>query len=253
MVSIPSIIAQESESLFTIITDDSSYMQGDIIVVSGDVSAIIEGTPITIQVFFEGNMIDIAQIIPAQDGSFTNTILADGPLWTKDGEYVIRAQYGEDTTETIIEFAVQKETPETIFEVDARNSGTFDVKYSITGTSTLEDIVIEPNIFGIVANINSTSDGTLSLSLPRDFVDAKTQEGQDTPFLVFVDGTQVLPTETKQGDSRTLNIPFQNGDSEIQIIGTFVVPEFSVMVMLVLLPAMIVGIVVSKSRLINRM
>src|SRR3990170_639572 len=92
-VAIISIIAQTNE-LLSVTTSENSYEEGDTIVISGNVTAVILDTPVTLQVFHEGNLVDIAQITVAQDGKFTHTMLAKGPLWQKDGKYIIRASYG---------------------------------------------------------------------------------------------------------------------------------------------------------------
>ena len=50
------------ESIISVKTDDNNYDEGDTIVISGQVTTIIGETPVTLQLFSEGNLIDIAQI-----------------------------------------------------------------------------------------------------------------------------------------------------------------------------------------------
>ena len=150
IISTGTVFAQES--LIKVQTDDNNYDQGDIVVISGNVTTVIGETPITLQVFVEGNLVDIAQITVAQDGSYSHTIIAEGPLWKKSGDYLVRASYGEgNIAETQFSFTPKSEISETttIFDVDAGSYGTFDVKYTIRG-GTLKDIVVEPDIFGII-------------------------------------------------------------------------------------------------------
>ena len=90
---IPSTVFAQ-ESLISVQTSDSHYDEGDTIVVSGQVTTIIGSTLITLQIFTEGDLVDIAQITVAQDGTYSHTILAEGPLWEKQGEYVVRVSYG---------------------------------------------------------------------------------------------------------------------------------------------------------------
>ncbi len=71
----------EEIPLISVKTDSSSYNEGDIIIVSGKVETVIVGTPVTMQLFNQGNLIDIGQITVAQDGSYSTTINAEGPLW----------------------------------------------------------------------------------------------------------------------------------------------------------------------------
>ena len=79
---------------FLVATSESTYEEGETVVISGEVTAIIGETPVTLQIFFESNLIEIAQLSVAQDGSYTHTINAEGPLWGNDGEYTVRASYG---------------------------------------------------------------------------------------------------------------------------------------------------------------
>jgi hypothetical protein len=69
--------AQSDEIPFlTVKTDDNHYDEGDTVVVSGQVQTVIVETPIILQIWSQGNMIDIAQFFPAQDGSYSTTIIA---------------------------------------------------------------------------------------------------------------------------------------------------------------------------------
>ena len=75
----------------------STYYEGDVVIFGGSVAKIIADTPVTIQVFSPtGDVVDIAQIDIAFDGSFAHTMIALGPQWTSTGEYRIEAKYGEN-------------------------------------------------------------------------------------------------------------------------------------------------------------
>jgi len=76
VISTGSVFAQES--LISVQTDDKNYDEGDTIVVSGQVTTVIGSTPITLQLFTEGNLVEIAQITVAQDGTYSHTVLAEG-------------------------------------------------------------------------------------------------------------------------------------------------------------------------------
>ena len=43
-----------------------------------------------------GNRIAVDQLSPKTDGSFSNTIITGGDLWSQDGDYMITAQQGDD-------------------------------------------------------------------------------------------------------------------------------------------------------------
>src|SRR3972149_5439945 len=159
-----------AESLISVETDANSYKEGETIVISGKVSTIITGTPITMQIFSQGNLADIAQITVAEDGNYSHTVRAEGPLWSKAGEYTIRVSFGEgNIAETQFTFSPKTETSETkTFEVDAGNHGTFDVEYSIEG-GTVKDMLVDEEIFALIVIIESTDDG--SIEIPRYALD----------------------------------------------------------------------------------
>ena len=78
--------------------------------------------------------------------------------------------------------------------------------------------------------------------MPKDVIDGI--------FFVLVDGEEINYSEELNDNSSTLTIPFHDGSEEIEIIGTFVIPEFGTIVVLVLAISIIAIIAVtSKSRL----
>jgi len=213
---------------FTLNLSENTYEEGDTIVISGTVDEIIEDAPMTIRIFFQSSIIDIAQIVIAQDGSFSHTIKAEGASWSNDGIYVVRADYGAGTTETQFAFITNKGGTETtnIFEVDAGNAGTFDVDYTIF-SGTVKNMLTDPDEYKLVVIIETEADGFISIELPRNAIDAKKSDGTDDTddiFLVDIDGREVRPEETSTTQtSRILKIEFEEGDSDIEIIGTFII------------------------------
>ena len=112
----------QTQEVLSVATSESTYEEGETVVISGEVTAIIGETPVTLQIFFESNLIEIAQLAVAQDGSYTHTINAEGPLWGNDGKYTVRASYGVgNIAETTFDFVTEKALSETTnnFEVDA--------------------------------------------------------------------------------------------------------------------------------------
>ena len=155
-------------SLISVQTDDNNYDEGDTILISGSVTTIIGDTPVTLQLFKDGNMVQVAQFAVAQDGNFSHTIIAEGPQWKNEGEYIVKVVYGEDNiSETFFNFTSTNELIQTTsnFEVNAGDSGTFDVRYSIRG-GLVDNISINPEILGLVVDITTNDDGTLVLDLP---------------------------------------------------------------------------------------
>ena len=234
----------------TVQTDDNHYDEGDAIVISGEVTTLVPGTPIVLQVFFEGNLIDIAQITVAQDGSYTHTVIAEGPLWNKTGEYLVRTSFGEgNIAEAEFDFSPKTDILKTnIFEVDAGSSGTFDVEYTIRG-GTVNDMLIDSEFFALIVQIDAIDEGIITLDLPREFIGAEKQDGKDDVFIILIDNVEV-PYEESGSDSksRKVSINFEEGDSEIAVIGTYVIPEFGTIAVMILLVGITAIIITTRSR-----
>ena len=244
--------ASAQESLISVRTDDNNYDEGDTIVISGQVTTVIGSTPVTLQLLTEENLVDIAQITVAQDGSYSHTVIAEGPLWNKSGDYLVRASYGEgNIAESEFGYTPESEAIETttIFEVDAGSHGTFDVEYTIKG-GVVGDMVIDPDIFALIIQIDSTDEGTISLDLPREFIGAEKQDGKDDIFIILIDGIEVAYQESVvHSDSRVITINFEQGDSDIEIIGTYVVPEFGTIVVTILVAGITVSVLATRNKL----
>jgi len=249
IISSGTVFAQEA--LISVQTDDSIYDEGDTIVISGEVTTIVGDTPVTLQVFSEGNLIDIAQIKVAQDGTYSHAVIAEGPLWKKADKYLVRVLYGEgNIAESEFSFIPKSESIETTtnFEVDAGSYGTFDVEYTIKG-GTVEDMVVDSNMFALKVQINSTDEGTITLDLPREFIDAKKQDGKDEIFIILIDDIEVAYQESSvTSDHRTITINFEEEDSNIEIIGTFVIPEFGTIIMMIMIIGIITVIFASRNK-----
>ncbi|MGI9567156.1 MAG: PEFG-CTERM sorting domain-containing protein [Nitrosopumilus sp.] len=249
IISVGAVFAQES--LISVQTDDSNYDEGDTIVVSGKVTTLIGDTPIILQLFLEENIVDIAQIVVAQDGSYSHTIIAEGPLWKKQGNYIARVSYGEgDIVETEFGFTPHSGAITTTknFEVDAGSYGTFDVEHSVKG-GTLKDITIDSNNFALIVEIESIEEGVITLDLPREFIDAKKQDGKDETFIILIDGIGATYLESStDAKSRTMAINFEKEDKVIEIIGTYAIPEFGAVVMAIITVGIMITVLVSRSK-----
>ena len=250
VISMSSAFAESS--LISVQTDDNQYDEGDTIVISGQVTTIVGSTPATLQLFNDGNLIDIAQITIAQDGSYSHTVIAEGPLWKKSGDYTVRVSYGEgNIAESEFSYTPKSDvtTTTTNFEVDAGSHGTFDVKYAIKGAA-IKDMVVDSDIFALIVQIESTDEGDITLELPREFIGAEKQDGKDDKFIILIDGIEVNYGEISNvgGDSRTISIEFEQGDSDIEIIGTYVIPEFGTVAMMVLIIGIMATVVIARNK-----
>ncbi|MEK6944571.1 MAG: PEFG-CTERM sorting domain-containing protein, partial [Thermoproteota archaeon] len=182
--SIP-VFSQEIEEVCNVVDElicvdvaEGFYEEGDTVVVSGKVRAVILDSPVSLQIFYGETLVQIDQLGVAQDGTFTTTLIAKGPQWAREGTYLVRAAYSGNIAETNFEFkpAETGVTTTDLFEVDAGSFGTFDVSYTING-GTIKNIQVEPKILGLVVTIEVERDGIITLELPRSFIDAKKSDG----------------------------------------------------------------------------
>lgn len=125
---------------------------------------------------------------------------------------------------------------------------THPIEYMITGGS-VENMTIYGENQTLGVTLNSMSNGTLALRLPREVIDSKTVEGSDADFAAFIDNAEYEePGEIEPAENtRTLLIGFPAGAGSIDVIGTSVIPEFSTIAVIVLAIA-IVGIVIATAR-----
>jgi predicted secreted protein with PEFG-CTERM motif len=249
VISTGTVFAQEP--FITVQTDDNHYDEGDTIVISGNVKTIIADTPVLIQIIYEGSIIEIAQITIAQDGSFSKTVLAEKPVWKNEGAYLIRVFYQDQISEVEISYTPKSEGVEATsnFEVDAGSYGTFDVEYTIKG-GTIKNMLVDSDSFAVIVQLNSTDDGTITLDLPREFIGAEKQDGKDDTFIILIDGIEVAYQESVvDSESRVISINFIEGDSDIEIIGTYVIPEFGTITMMILIAGLMTVIFAYRNKL----
>jgi len=237
------------EEAIVVTTEQPSYQEGDKIVVLGEVKEILSGFPVTLQVIAaNGNLVTIQQLDVGTDRTFSTTLTAGGVLWKSQGTYTIKVLYGTEarTAEATFDFGGTTGITPT-FGQSLTVEG-FGIGYQITGGSIIS---ITPDIdqSSLIIEIKAVDDGELIITLPRELIDAKIGDADDD-FFVLVDAEEVDFDETKTDLDRTLTIGFFAGTEEIEIIGTFVIPEFGTIAALILAVAIISIIAVSaKTRL----
>ena len=117
------VASQASEvAIITIETDSSSYVEGEVITVSGSVSDFRESDPytnfdVTIRLIAPNNNIVSISQVSLDDGFYSTSILAQGPLWKLDGDYTISVSWGSDNNASTT-FTFISEPEEIIEEVE---------------------------------------------------------------------------------------------------------------------------------------
>ena len=249
-------------------TDKEAYNPGETITISGQVNPQIPNTDVILQIISPQatNIIQVEQLEVDSAGNFSGNIETDfGGAWKNSGTYEIRAFYWNDVR-VDIQFdygmtsvgtmqekpldeedeSVQTEESTEIVGVEERGDMSLDIQgvnvnYTINGGKIIS-IIPDLDETSLIITIETTTDGELMITLPKDVIDGI--------FFVLVDGEETIYTEEVNDNSSTLIIPFYNGTEEIEIIGTFVIPEFGTIVVLVLAIAIITIITItSKSRL----
>ena len=250
-------------------TDLPTYNQGDKIVMSGQVRDVQNATAITLRVFNPlKNLVKVDQFLPGPDGSFTKTFLATGPLWTSAGNYTIVAQYGLYTNDSAT-FHFNGGTgsstvTQSINGTYALQSGSqiYNIPYIIKG-ATVTNMNIFASTYTLEITLSpATAPGSITVNLPRQMIDAKIPPPpnpdanltgakvnpttlEDDKYIVTVGGKAVTFSETKNQNVRILSIPFNTGDTKVDIVGTVIVPEFGPIAALVLAIAIVSIIAVS--------
>jgi predicted secreted protein with PEFG-CTERM motif len=249
--------AAEAVDQISLSTSSDIYYSGDYVVVFGSVNTFFENMPITIQIYYESNLVDVAQVPVAQDGTFVKSFNAVGQQWNEEGTYTVRAQYtptqiGEITFKF---FSQVIDKSSAVFPVQIPNSGTFDVGYTIRGGDVTE-INMNLDRYSLLVETTVNANGNLILKLPRESFDAQ-GDGKDNTFIVMISKENNEPEDFVQveyeeiatsSDYRTIRIPLEDGDKWVEVVGTYVIPEFGSIVIIILVVAVSSAIIISKSR-----
>ena len=216
--------------------------------INGQVGNMRSGTPITLIVTGSTGVVTIEQLTPSSDGSFAFSINTASPLMKYDGEYKIKATYGDaginDVIVVTLEGGLVKQAPSHSDDEEHHEAADFtkQLNYNISGgmvhsiTSTNDDSLL-------VSIHMAEDDGELTITLSEDII----TPFNDGTFFVLVNGEE---SDDANQMGNQLIIPFDSTTTDIEIIGTHVVPEFGTIAMIVLAVAIVSIIAVSaKSRL----
>ena len=262
-------------------TDKSSYSAGDIISISGEIKYLALGNQLSLIIQSpNGNIAYIGQITVNSDNQFNTEINPGGPYWKTSGTYIIQITQNENNqANTSIEFSgvtimPKNELEQNIVEDDVADDIIEDmviddpvildsivtattltiqdstdlISYEITNGKII-NVIPDLDAVSLLIDIEAVNDGSITLTIPRSVLDATINNGDDE-FFVLVDGEEVDFDEIATDIDRTLIIEFLAGTEQIEIIGTFVIPEFGTIAAMILAVAIISIIAISaKSRL----
>jgi predicted secreted protein with PEFG-CTERM motif len=237
--------AQTTE--LTVETDADSYATGDTITVTGQLTGtnINQNGAILIQLLDpQGNRdrVDQIRVSDLVNGSYSYPIPTGGVMNT-DGTYTVMVNFGSTSEETTFEFDFTGTTTTPWRTIQASIGGQdYPIQYRITGSgNTLDSITGDVTAISLLAALSTQSNGTLSLRFPATTFDA------DTEFIVFADEVAGENIPASSSTTNEINIDFETGTENIEIIGDFIIPEFGAIAAIVLAVA-IVGIIVATTR-----
>ena len=236
----------QQEQTMTITTEKESYAVGESIEITGVVQSKITDVKVTVRIFNPvNNLITIDEMKVNDDGTFSGEISTSiGGLWQKDGTYTIIANYYSTQPATtqfeyggMISAGVKDVIPEfsTIEEEDENLKSImlsdYKLDYELTGAKIIR-ITPDIEMKSLIIEIETYSDGELRVTLPKDVIDTD-EEG----FFILVDGVETIHDAASNSENWSFVIPFSYGSEEIEIIGTYVIPEFGTVAALVLIVA----------------
>ncbi len=249
------------QNSIVVTTDKPSYAEGETIVVSGEVRDLLGGIPVSlILISPSGSIVSIDQIDIGADKKFSTEFKAGGLIKT-EGTYTISATFGNNPTAIAeFEFGGVTTVPPVAPPTSGGSSGITDTTISVEGSSDLIgyeitggkilSVIPDVDAKSLIISIDATEDGSLTLTIPRSVLDSMDTDGADADFFVLIDLEEVEFDETVSSTDRMLTISFPAGAEEIEIVGTFVVPEFGTIAAMILAVAIISIIAISaKSRL----
>ena len=215
--------------------------------VNGQVGNLRVGTPVTLIVTGATGVVTIEQITPAADGSFSFEINTASPLMKYDGEYKIKATYGDANINAVAVVTlegglVKQESHSGHEEHHEAADFTNELNYNISG-GMVESITATGDDSLLVTIHMAEDNGELTITLSEDII----TPFNDGSFFVLVNGEE---SDDAHQMGNQLMIPFDASTTDIEIVGTHVVPEFGTIAMIVLAVAIVSIIAVSaKSRL----
>jgi predicted secreted protein with PEFG-CTERM motif len=245
----PRIIAKQlllKDIPLSVWTDKPTYDHKDTIIVEGVVANVVSGVPVTVTVTSSKNtIVAIDQVSVNDEGKFRTSFSTQGSLWKYDGTYYIKANYGNAAKSNKILVELVNGINTGIPTGQDKSCGTSElsvkgncVPYSITG-GIVTGSAVNTDDNSLIVMISANEDGSITLNPSSKVLDGA--------FMVLVDGEEWDDAEINGNE---ITVMFLAGAEEIEIIGTFVVPEFGAIAAMILAIAIISIIAVSaKSRL----
>ncbi|MDP3779868.1 MAG: hypothetical protein Q8Q69_01580, partial [Nitrosopumilaceae archaeon] len=115
----------------------------------------------------------------------------------------------------------------------------FEISYELNGDVIA--MAVDENTTSFLIGITNVEDSNFEISLPTKLISAENNE-----FVVLVDGIEIDYDVYTQNDAAMLQFFVPANSQEIEIIGTHVIPEFPLGVLLVLITMIVIVTFVTK-------
>jgi len=238
-------LSLQNDLPITIWTDEAVYDHESMIVVEGTVASIRAGTEIGLVVIGPPpftNIVTIAQIPVSSDGTYKTTLSTGGENWKYDGTYTIKVTYGhqEVNNRVLIELTGGITGLGAGCGPSELSASGQCIPYTITGDVRVSGAMFSAASNSLTVQLSGLMDGTLTINPSTDAISGI--------FMVIVDGEEWDDMEINGNE---VIVHFPAGTTEIEIIGTFAIPEFGTIAALILAVAIISIIVVSSRTRLN--
>ncbi len=229
-------------------TDSSIYDHDSTILVEGRVANVRAGAQVALLVKgpFKQNIVTVDQLQVDSLGRFSTTLSTAGNNWKYDGAYTIRVQYANDVyNNAVVELTggiplgIMTSKPSVTCSMDELSISGACVPFSISGAKVISARANSIDN-SLVISISSSEPGTLTVNPSSDVIRGI--------FMVLVDGEEWDDVEITGND---VTVMFPAGAEEIEIIGTFVIPEFGTIAAMILSVAIISIIAVTAKTRLN--
>ena len=234
-------------------TDSDTYDHSSIITVTGQIANVDPNYLVVAlkSLAPNGNIAGVAQPEVNSDGSFVGTFNTSGYAWKNNGTYQITATYlGIDATISIeikdtavTGMTVGTAATASIAETETEAASIYEfpvgqIAYDITCSTTSPSFIGNGDDSTLDIYIDATDDGVLTIALDESII----KPFDDGTFFVLVNNEEVQDF-VQEGNK--LTIPCKVGDEKISIVGSWAIPEFGTIAVMILVVAIVSIIIVS--------
>lgn len=258
-VQIPSYEIELYKEMFPLIvwTDSQTYDHYSTIKVNGYLNPENSVAPIIAVVTNPiGNIVTIQQFSPDANGNFSFELNTESPLWTQNGDYILKVQSGTETRQFKTKFTlVQSVTGITDncesqeISVLANTGRIYCIPFKVTnGVVTNTAGKLDSDKKTITLDITGQGVESITFDIPRYILDSKTTSGIDSVFLVTYNGKMTEYQEMQSdSDSRQIKLDYHSAKKiTFDIVGTHVIPEFGSVALVILIGSIMSILVIGK-------